>query len=271
MTRLRATLESARLDGRAAVVGYLPAGFPDRARYFDLVEGAFTAGLDALEIGLPGPAPTTEGVAITAAINRCRGAVTGLQDALTLAAEARAHAQDALIALAYDVVVDEVGIDGLLDSCRAAEIDSVLLPQLSMNSQLEIARQAQAEGIDVVFFLSRREEIGQLSDGGVRDPIIYLQSATQHTGGTFNPGTASERLADVRSAFGARSARVLVGFGIASPLDVQVLVRAGADGVVVGTAFVEAADRGGYDLDQLVVALRSAAVADPRSTAGRPA
>lgn len=271
MTRLRATLESCRHAGRAAVVGYLPAGFPDRARYRNLVEGAFTAGLDALEIGLPGPAPSTEGVAITAAIDRCRGAVAGLQDALTLAAGARAHAQDALIALAYDVVVDEVGIDGLLDSCRAAEIDSVLLPQRSMSSQLEIARQAQAEGIDVVFFLSRREEIGQLADGGVGDPVIYLRSATQHTGGPFNPGTALERLADVRSAFGAQSARVLVGFGIASPRDVQVLVRAGTDGVAVGTAFVEAADRGGYDLDQLVVALRSAAVADPRSTAGRPA
>lgn len=271
MTRLRTRLESCRDDGRAALVGYLPAGFPDRTGYRTLVERAFTAGLDALEIGLPGPTPATEGVTITGALSRGRAAVNGLPDALTLAAAARARAEDALIAVAYDGVVDELGIDNLLDSCLAAEIDSVLLPQQSMERQLEIARQAEAGDIDVVFFLSRREEIGQLVDGGVRDPIIYLQSATQHTGKTFDPDTALERLGDVRSAFGAQSARVLVGFGIASPLDVQILVRAGADGVVVGTALVEAAGRGPDDLDQLVVALRSAAVADPTSTAGRPA
>lgn len=62
MTRLRTRLESCRDDGRAAVVGYLPAGFPDRTGYRTLVERAFTAGLDALEIGLPGPTPATEGV-----------------------------------------------------------------------------------------------------------------------------------------------------------------------------------------------------------------
>lgn len=269
MTRLRARLDSCRHDGRAAVIGYLPAGFPDRAGYLMLVERAFNAGLDALEIGLPAPAPVTEGATITAALSTGRTAVSGLQDALTLAAAARARARDALIALAYDVVVDELGIDHLTACCRAAEIDSVLLPQRSMDSQLEISGQAQAKGLGVVLFLSRREEIRQLADAGLRDPIVYLQSATQHTGQTFNPDVALERLGEVRSALGEQAARILVGFGIASPPDVQILVRAGADGVVVGTAFVEAAGRGGDDLEQLVVALRAAAVAHPTSPTGR--
>lgn len=253
------------------VVGYLPAGFPDRAGYRTLAKRAFTAGLDALEIGLPSPAPATEGATITAALHRGRSEVDGLEDALCLAAAARVRAEDALIAVAYDAVVEEFGIDDLLDSCRAAEIDSILLPQQSMDRQLEISRLAEAKEIDLVFFLSRRAEIEQLVDGGPHDPISYVQSATQHTGKAFNADTALERLVDVQSAFGGQSARVLVGFGIAAPADVRVLVRAGADGVVVGTALVEAGGQGADDLAQLVQELRVAAVADHSSTAGRQA
>lgn len=271
MTRLRARLESCRRDGRAAVVGYLPAGFPDRAGYRALVDRAFAAGLDALEVGLPGPAPPWEGSTIAAALAMGRTAVDGIPDALALAAGARARAEDALIVVAYDVVVDELGIDPLLKACQAAEIDSILLPQQSMRRQLEIARRARTADIDVVLFLARRGDLRPLTDTGLGDPIVYLQSATQHTGGTLNRDTALRRLGDVRSAFGPQSARILVGFGITSTLDAQVVARAGADGIVVGTAVVEAASDGPDDLEHLVMALRTAVAVDPAHTSGRPA
>lgn len=253
------------------MVGYLPAGFPDRTGYRALVNRAFAAGLDALEVGLPGPAPPSEGSAITAALAMGRAAVDSLPDALALAAGARARAEDALIVVAHDAVVDEVGIDYLLEVCRAAEIDSILLPQQPMRRQLEVARRARTKDMDVVLFLARRGDVRRLTETGLRDPIVYLQSATQHTGGTLNRDTALRRLGDVRSAFGPQSARVLIGFGVTSPLDAQVLARAGADGVVVGTAVVEAASDGPDDLEHLVMALRRAAAVDPARTSARPA
>lgn len=259
MTRLRARLDACRRAGRAAVVGYLPAGFPDRETHQALIARAFTAGLDALEIGLPGPPPPTEGSTIVSALTVGGQAVDGVRDSLALAAAARVREEDVLIALAYDAVLEAAGIDALLETCRGAEVDAVLVPQQSMQRQLNIARIAQGADIDVVIFLHRRGDIRQLVETDLVDPIIYLQSASQHTGAPFDQDTAVRRLRDLRSELGSRPARVLVGFGVASPRDVEVLVRAGADGVVVGTAVVDAAAAGIDELDNLVVALRSAA------------
>lgn len=269
MTRLRARLDSCRRAGRAAVVGYLPAGFPDRNTHQALVARAFSAGLDALEIGLPSPAPPTEGPTITAALAAGRGAVDGIQDALLLAAGARTQAQDVLIALAYDNVVDAAGIDFLLQACEAADVDAILLPQQDMDTQVENFRRARSLDIDVVVFLHRHEEIGFLVQAALDDPIIYLQSATQHTGEHFNRYTALQRLRDVRSELGAGSAQILAGFGVSTPHDVEILVRAGADGAVVGTAVVEAAARGADHLEELIVALRSATLPGPQPTPER--
>lgn len=270
-TRLQARLSAASADGRGVLFGFLPAGFPDPDGFRAVVGAAFAAGLDAMEVGMPGPASALDGPRIQAANAVATDHVATVRDALVLAAAARGHADDPIVALALAHVVESLGPDTFLRTLVDADVDACLLPELPMRDQLALAPRASALGVEPVLFLYRQEDLALVARCELPRPVIYLQSADLKTGDAFNPAKAAERLGELRAAMGGREYRVVVGFGVSGAAEVGHLVRAGADGAVIGTRLVTAAAEGSAATHSFVAEVMSAALARPADPAVRTA
>lgn len=251
-TRLRRRLEQLDSERRGMLMGFLPAGFPTPDEFRVVAHAAFDAGLDALEVSMPGPAPTLDGPLIQAAAERASAHLDGVPEALRLAASSRSSQDDTIVALAYASTFDGISPDKFFDELIAADIDAYLLPQHPMSEQLALGERAQARGIEPVLFLYLQEDLSLLSASAIESPVIYLQSADLRTGGVFNPAKAAERLGELAEALGGRRYFVCVGFGVRGPDEVEELMEAGANGAIIGTQLVRAADEGAEAIAALV-------------------
>lgn len=252
------------------LMGFLPAGFPDPEGFTAATQAAFEAGLDALEVSMPGPAPALDGPLIQAAADRASTHFTnGIPQALRLAANSRSTDDDTIVALAYASTFDAITPEAFFDELLAADIDAYLLPQHPMAEQLALAERAQARGIEPVIFLYRQEDLALLAASAVESPVIYLQSADLRTGGVFNPAKAEERLTELAEALGNRQYSVCVGFGVRGHDEVEMLMEAGASGAIIGTRLVHAAEAGADEVTALVDEVAPALVGRARTTPAR--
>lgn len=222
-------------------MGFLPAGYPSPEGFRAAAQAAFESGLDALEVSMPGPAPELDGPLIQNAALQAAPQMSGIPDALRLAASSRLHPDDSIVALAYLSTFEGISVGDLLSEIVAADVDGILLPQHTMVEQLEVGLSAQAKGIEPVLFLHRQEDLELIATSALVNPVIYLQSADLRTGGAFNPVKAEERLNELRAALHGKSYSVCVGFGVRGLEEVRVLMAAGADGAIIGTRLVAAA------------------------------
>ncbi|MDZ8274806.1 tryptophan synthase subunit alpha [Microbacterium aquimaris] len=251
-TRLRRRLELLDREQRGMLMGFLPAGFPTPDRFQEATRAAFGAGLDVLEVSMPGPAPELDGPLIQDAARRASAGVDGIPHALRLAAAARAADDDTIVALAYASTFDHISIEEFLDELERADIDAYLLPQHPLEEQLAIGARAQERGIEPVLFLYRQEDLPLLAASPIDRPVIYLQSADLRTGGAFNPDKAAERLSELAEALADKEYSVCVGFGVRGPEEIDTVMACGADGAIIGTRLVRAADEGPDEVAALV-------------------
>lgn len=225
-------------------MGFLPAGYPSPEGFRAAARAAFESGLDALEVSMPGPAPELDGPLIQSAALQAAPQMSGISDALQLAASSRLDPDDSIVALAYLSTFESISISDFLSELVAADIDGILLPQHTMSDQLEVGLRAQALAIEPVLFLHRKEDLELIATSPIVNPVIYLQSADLRTGGAFNPAKAQERLEELDAALHGKPYSVCVGFGVRGLEEVRVLMAAGADGAIIGTRLVAAAGEG---------------------------
>lgn len=252
VTRLKRRLARAADEKRGILFGFLPAGYPSPAEFSAVVGAAFEAGLDALEATMPGPAPDIDGPLIQEAAAAAAHHLAGIREALALAAASRSSADDTIIAMAYAHHFDHLPPTDFLGLLAGTDVDAYLVPQMPMAEQLSLGAHAQAMEIEPVIFLHLEQDLELLAATTLDEPVIYLQSADLRTGGTFNPDKAAERLLELREAMGGRAYSVCVGFGVRGFDEAVALMKAGADGIIIGTRVVQAASEGGESVAQIV-------------------
>lgn len=244
MSRLQRRLSQANHERRGILIGFLPAGFPTPHGFLDIARAAFDAGLDALEVSMPGPAPELDGPLIQDAARRASEHLSGIDEALRLAAASRVRDDDTIIALAYERIFDTLSTDEFLDKLVANDVDAYLLPERPVAAQLALAAQARERGIEGAIFLHLQKDLEVLAASTFDNPFIYLQSSDQRTGGRFSAASARERLDEVAAAMNDRPYSICVGFGVRAPEEVDEIMSAGANGAIIGSRLVVAADRG---------------------------
>jgi tryptophan synthase alpha chain len=236
--RIRQSLAAAAASRRAALVVYLTAGDPSPADTPDIIEAAFRAGADIIELGVPFSDPNADGVVIQEAMQRALRAGGGLGSALDSVAAVRGRGCEAPIVLfGYYNPIFVHGIERFAGAAAAAGVDAVLTVDLPIDELDELRVPLAARGVDVVPLVAPTtgpERMARVAALG--PPFVYYISMTGITGAAFRRDAGgAERVAVVREATGAP---VAVGFGIKTPDDARA-VGEYADGVVVGSAVVQ--------------------------------
>ena len=260
--RIRAAFDGARTEGRAALIPYLVAGYPDAETSLAVALAAADAGADLLEVGLPYSDPLADGATLQRASGAALRAGATLDGSLALiGAMAAARPGIPIVPMAYANQLIGGG-DGRAAARRLADAGAsgVIVADLTPDEGAPFEAAARDAGIAVVYLVApttapaRRAAIAARTGG-----FLYCVSLVGVTGARRSlPRAVGRYVAEVRAV---SPVPVGVGFGVSRPEHVKVLRRAGADGVIVASALVDALGPDGRDvaaLGRLVAELRAA-------------
>ncbi len=253
--RIAARFAACKGEGRAALIGYLTAYDPDRQGALDRLFAACEAGLDLLELGVPFSDPTADGPTIQAAMSRALAAGATLQGALDLAAAVRARFDLPIVLFGYANTFLRPGPEDLVARACRSGVDGLLVVDLPPEHAGVLRDPARAAGLDWIGLCaptSTRARIDRVL--AATTGFLYAVSLTGVTGARLDVDDPAlhAQLAALRAR--AR-VPVAVGFGVRGADQVRALAHH-ADGVVVGSALVEAGREGVGALARLVRELR---------------
>jgi tryptophan synthase alpha chain len=241
--KIRAAFSAARDEGRAALMPYLMAGFPDRESGLAVAAAYADAGADLVELGVPYSDPLADGPTVHSAATRALAAGATLRTALETC-ESIADKLPVVLMIYTNMVLAHGGAAEFAKLARAAGAAGAIVPDLPLGEDEGIRDAFAAEGLAMVPLVApttpaaRRAQICDVARG-----FIYLVSTVGTTG---ERGELPPELADLVAATKADAGEtpVAVGFGIATPAHTAEVGKV-ADGVIIGSRLVRAADEGG--------------------------
>lgn len=260
--RIAAAFSAAREAGRAALIPYVVAGYPDSETSLRAALAAIDAGADVLEVGLPYSDPLADGATLQRASGTALANGATFERSLDLARRiAAARPTKPVVVMGYANQVIGGG-DGAAVAARLAEsgVAGLIVADLTPDEGRPFEAVAAAAGLALVYLVApttaedRRAAIAHRSGG-----FLYCVSLVGVTGARASLPRAVARL--VRDVRATSPVPVAVGFGVSRPAHVRALVRAGADGVIVASALVDALGPDGTDvagMSRLVAALAAA-------------
>ncbi len=260
--RIAAAFMRARADGRAALIPYVVAGYPDADGALAAAVAAIDAGADLLEVGLPYSDPMADGATLQRASHAALLAGATLSSSVALiGAIARARPDVPLVPMCYANQIIGGG-DGRNVATRLAQAGAsgVIVADLTPDEGRRFEAVARDVGLAVVYLVApttlprRRAEVARRSGG-----FLYCVSLVGVTGArTTLPASVVDLVAAARAD---SPLPVAVGFGVSKPAHVRMLADAGADGVIVASALIDSLGPDGRDtaaLAGLIAELRAA-------------
>ena len=229
--------EKAKVDGRAALVGYLPAGFPDVDGGIDALRAMVDAGCDVIEVGLPYSDPVMDGPTIQAAAQQALDGGVRTTDVLRTV-EAVAATGTPTVVMTYWNPVDRYGVERFAADLADAGGAGLITPDLTPDSGGEWIAAADAHDLDKIFLVapSSTDERIAMTTAACRG-FVY---ATAVMGVTGARATTSELASPLVARTRAHTDLPIgVGLGVSNG-DQAAEVASYADGVIVGSAFVRA-------------------------------
>ena len=233
--RSGAAYAQARAEGRAALVGYLPAGFPSYDGAVAALTAMVKAGVDVVEIGLPYSDPVLDGPTIQAAAEQALRNGTRVSDVLRTV-EAVAATGAAVLVMTYWNPVLRYGADRFARDLAAAGGSGLITPDLIPDEGGEWLAAAEAEDLERVFLLAPSSTPTRIaSTVEACRGWVYAASTMGVTGAREQTSSVAPAL--VERVRAATTLPVGVGLGVSSG-DQAAEVASYADGVIVGSAFV---------------------------------
>jgi len=235
MSTVSVAFEKAKADGRAALVGYLPAGFPDVDGGIAALRAMVEAGCDVIEIGLPYSDPVMDGPTIQAAAQQALDGGVRTADVLRTV-EAVAATGTPTLVMTYWNPVERYGVERFATDLASAGGAGLITPDLTPDFAPEWIAAADARDLDKVFLVapSSTDERIAMTTAACRG-FVYATAVMGVTG----TRTSTSDLAGPLVARTRAATQLPIGVGLGVSNGAQAAeVAAYADGVIVGSAFV---------------------------------
>ena len=236
MTALDNLFTKVRAENRAALIAYIPAGFPSQAGCQRVIAAFIAGGVDAIEIGFPYSDPVMDGPTIQAA------AVTSLENG-TGAAEvfqalATASAQVPAVVMTYWNPIERYGVNEFSAAIAANGGSGVITPDLTIEESQGWISATDNSAINPIYVVAPSTSDARLAQVTAKcSGFVYVASVMGVTGARTSVSTgAADLVARVRKT---TSFPVAVGLGVSTREQAKG-VAAYADGVIVGSAFIKA-------------------------------
>jgi len=237
MSRIAETFSRLSAAGRKALIPYVTAGDPDLSTTVPLMHAMVSAGADIIELGFPFSDPMADGPVIQLAHERALKAGASLAAVLAMVAEFRRQDdRTPVVLMGYLNPVEAMGYDAFIREARAAGVDGVLIVDLPPEEADDLAVQARAAGLDMIYLLAPTTTEARLAlVARHASGYLYYVSLKGVTGAsTLDVGDVAGKVETIRNI--ARLP-IGVGFGIKDAETAAQVARV-SDGVVVGSALV---------------------------------
>jgi tryptophan synthase alpha chain len=235
-SRLADRIGKARAEGRAALIAYVPVGYPTVEDSIAAMTAAVEAGADIVEVGVPYSDPGMDGPVIQQAVDVAVRAGVGMADVLRAVA-AVAAAGAVPVVMSYWNPIERYGVDRFATDLAAAGGAGAITPDLIPDEAGEWIAAAERSDLDRVFLVAPSSTDARLrSTTAACRGFVYAASTMGVTGTRATVGDAAEALV-ARTRAVAPGLPVCVGLGVSDGAQAAE-VAAFADGVIVGSAYV---------------------------------
>jgi tryptophan synthase alpha chain len=238
-TRIDQRFSKLKAEGQAGLVAFVMAGDPDLATSLEILRALPAAGADVIEVGMPFTDPMADGPAIQAAGLRALKAGTTLKKTLDLVKSFREADQTTpIVLMGYYNPIYVFGVEPFLRAAKEAGVDGLIVVDLPPEEDDELCLPARAAGLNFIRLATpttddkRLPKVLENTSG-----FVYYVSLTGITGAALADYSGVE--AAVTRIKRHTDLPIAVGFGVKTAEGAQTVARA-ADGVVVGTALVNA-------------------------------
>lgn len=260
MNAIKEAFQKAKAHGNGALIGYIMAGDPKPELTLKIADALITGGVDILELGLPFSDPIADGPTIQAASVRALAAGTTPANVLDIAKEIRQSYDVPVVVMTYYNPVFRMGLEKFCGIANQCMVDGVIIPDLPVEEACDYKKAANKFGIDTIFLAApstsneRLTKIVQCSSG-----FLYLVSHFGVTGAQAAVEDSTIELVKRVLPFASGKIPLAVGFGVSKPEHVKRIIMAGADGVIVGSAFINLIKAHQQNIDVLLKKLKATA------------
>ncbi len=234
---LHAAFENAQNENRAALIAYIPAGFPTVENGFEIIDAIVAGGADIVEVGWPYSDPLMDGPTIQKAAEMALANGATAKDVFATVARVKAAGAVPLV-MSYWNPIERYGVEKFSKELSEAGGVGVITPDLTPEEAGEWISATDKFGIQRIFLVApsskgnRLEIVANATTG-----FIYAASLMGVTGTRESVSSHAETL--VARTRNVSSLPIAVGLGVSTPTQAHDISKY-ADGVIVGSAFVKA-------------------------------
>lgn len=232
-----------------ALIAYICAGDPTPSATKEYVTALVRGGADIIELGLPFSDPTADGPTIQAGIERALNG--GMTPDIYFRTVASLKMHIPLVVMTYYNIIFKRGLEKFVKDCASSGISGIIVPDLPPEESGELGGFCKKNEVDLIFLVAPTttdERLKRILAEG--KGFIYLVARLGVTGARSDVALSTRKLIErVKTA-----TPKAVGFGISNGKQAAEIIHAGADGVIVGSAFVEIIE-GGKDVPERLEAL----------------
>lgn len=232
--------------GQCALIPFITAGDPDLQTTALALQVLDRNGADLIELGVPYSDPLADGPVIQAAATRALTHGTRLDSVLEMLAAVSPSLKAPIVLFTYYNPILNRGVEQFFQDIAAAGAKGLVVPDLPLEEVEPVSQAAAAAGIEIILLVApttpkaRFATIAERTEG-----FLYLVSVTGVTGmRTKIESRVQELITDLR---GITDKPIAVGFGISEASQAKQVMEWGADGVIVGSAFVKRLAEGSPD------------------------
>ncbi len=221
------------------LICYVMAGDPSVEATGEIVKALVNGGADIIEIGFPFSDPVADGLTIQAAGQRALAAGMSIQRYFNLIKDLDVKVP--LVCMTYYNPVFRYGVEKFIERAADSGISGLIIPDIPVEETADLKNSCEKNGLDLIFLIAPTttdERVRKILERG--SGFLYLVSRLGVTGTREDVSSSTnELLSRVETELPKA-----VGFGISTGRQANEVIKAGADAIIVGSAFVRIIEEG---------------------------